>query len=89
LLLWGFLRWFIAAGLLALLGITIWKYSTYSIISNNERLWFNAILTGLSIVIGLAIAASLNAMTFNMRWWLLSLRKWRLRQVRKFKMPSC
>jgi hypothetical protein len=79
---WGFLRWFVTSGLLALLGITIWKYSTYSIISNDERLWFNAILTGLSIVIGLAIASSLNAMTFNMRWWFLSLRKRPLRQVR-------
>jgi hypothetical protein len=85
----GFLRWFVTAGLLGLLGITIWKYSTYRIISNDERLWFNAIMTGLSIVIGLAVASSLNAMTFNVRWWLLSLRKRPLRHVRDSSVCYC
>jgi hypothetical protein len=75
LLLWGFLRWLVTAGLLGLLGITIWKFSTYNKMDNGDRLWFNSVLTGLSIVIGLAIASHLNTMTFNIRWWFLSLHK--------------
>lgn len=59
----------------------MWIFGSYDKMSNDDRLWFNAILTGLSIVIGLAIASSLNAMTFNIRWWFLSLRKRPLRQV--------
>lgn len=65
LLLWGSLRWFITAGLLGLLDITIWKFSIYNKMDNGDRLWFNSVLTDLIIVIGLAIASHRNAMTFN------------------------
>lgn len=64
-----------------LLGITVWDYHRKEVMSNQDKLWFNTLVTGLSIAIALAVASSLNAMTYTIRWWFLSLRKRPLRQV--------
>ncbi|KAH6668242.1 hypothetical protein B0J14DRAFT_157821 [Halenospora varia] len=42
---------------------------------------FNAIVTGLSIALGLSISSGLKAMALEVRWWILSHQKRSLREV--------
>lgn len=81
LLLTGFLLWLRTAILLALLGITLWAFVRKPVMSDTEKKLFNAIMTGVSIALGLNISVALNEMALNMRWWFLSRRKRSLAEV--------
>lgn len=81
LLLDGFGRWSITALLVLCLYLTLWRYSTKSVMSQAGKLRFNALVTGISIALGLNIASSLREMALEMRWWILSRRKRSLYEV--------
>jgi hypothetical protein len=81
LLLDGFGRWSITALLVLCLYLTLWRYSTKSVMSQAGKLRFNALVTGISIALGLNIASSLREMALEMRWWILSRRTRSLYEV--------
>jgi hypothetical protein len=77
----GFMLWLRTVVLLFLLGMTFWGYARKAVMSKEDKKGFNALVTGLSIALGLNIAASLNKMTLNMRWYFLSRKPWSLAEV--------
>jgi len=52
--------------------------------SSAKKRQFNALITGLSICLGLNIASSLKAMAIELRWWILSRRKRPLHEVSQY-----
>ncbi|KAI5459147.1 hypothetical protein BGZ63DRAFT_390369 [Mariannaea sp. PMI_226] len=73
------LRWLVTASVAASMAVVIRVYSSKPVMSQEEKRAFNAIITGLSIWLSLAIASSLNGMIGDMRWWILS-RRYRSRR---------
>lgn len=43
---------------------------------------FNTLIVGLSILLSLNLASSLKHMVATLRWWVLSLKEWKPREVR-------
>jgi hypothetical protein len=49
-------------------------YAKKQVLSRTEKRHFNALITGVSIALGLALIASLDGMVADLRWWVLSRR---------------
>ena len=81
LLLDGLCRWAVTAVLILCLYITLFHYSAKEVMNQAKKLQFNALITGLSIGLGLSIASSLQEMALEIRWWILSRRKRSLHEV--------
>ena len=81
LLLHGLVGWSMTALLVLCLYLTLWRYSSKAVMSQNGKLQFNALVTGISIALGLNIASSLREMALETRWWILSRRKRSLHEV--------
>lgn len=71
----GFLpRWILTLAIAwAMYGVLV-HYSKYSVMSRNSKRRFNAVITALSLLLGLAVASSLDGMVSDLRWWILSRR---------------
>lgn len=71
----GFLpRWILTLAIAwAMYGVLV-HYSKYTVMSRNSKRRFNAVITALSLLLGLAIASSLDGMVSDLRWWILSRR---------------
>lgn len=54
--------------------VVIWVYSSKPVMSQTTKRQYNALITGLSIALGIAVASSLNHMVAELRWWILSRR---------------
>ncbi|KZL82121.1 hypothetical protein CI238_07627 [Colletotrichum incanum] len=54
--------------------VVIWVYSNKTVMNQTTKRQYNALITGLSIALGLAVASSLNHMVAELRWWILSRR---------------
>jgi hypothetical protein len=67
-------RFTITALISAAMFVTLVHYSNKAVMPKNSKYRFNAIITGLSIALGLAIAKSLSVMIGDLRWWILSQR---------------
>lgn len=77
----GIVRWAVTALVILCLYLTLWRYSVREVMSQREKLEFNALITGLSIALGLSIASSLKEIALEARWWILSRRKRSLHEV--------
>jgi hypothetical protein len=83
----GLILWIRTAVLLGFLAFTLWNNGRRAAMTVAEKMMFNTFMTGLSIALALNIAASLNAMGLNVRWWILSRRIRPLSEVRKSPIP--
>jgi uncharacterized membrane protein YidH (DUF202 family) len=77
----GFLRWIITAILIIIFFVVVNRFHSEPVMDNKSKKTFNFLVIGLSIALSLNVTSSLKAMTINIRWWLLSLRKRSLREV--------
>ena len=75
-------RWLLTAVLGVSIYVVLWHYSSNEVLSIRTKRQFNALVVGLSIGLGLNIASSLKAMAGEVRWWILSLQEWPIREVR-------
>jgi hypothetical protein len=57
------------------------NFSDKAVMSEREKKVFNALITGLSIALGLNVQRSLKALAIDMRWWILSGKARPLREV--------
>ncbi|KAK0376646.1 hypothetical protein CLIM01_06006 [Colletotrichum limetticola] len=67
-------RWAITMVIIISIYVVIWTYSNKSVMTQTTKRQYNALITGLSIALGLAVASSLNHMVAELRWWILSRR---------------
>ncbi|KAH6884471.1 hypothetical protein B0T10DRAFT_531209 [Thelonectria olida] len=74
-----FARWLLTASIAASIAVVLRVYSHKPVMSQKTKRGFNTVITGLSICLSLAIASSLNGMTGDLRWWILS-RRYRSRR---------
>ncbi|KAL2687705.1 hypothetical protein Neosp_005268 [[Neocosmospora] mangrovei] len=70
------IRWLISAVFVIAIYVVLWHYSNKDVMSGETKREFNALIIGLSLGLGLSITFSLEAMAKEIRWWILSLRKW-------------
>jgi ribose/xylose/arabinose/galactoside ABC-type transport system permease subunit len=77
----GFLRFIITLSLVGSFMGTIKVVSSDQVLSHNAKLWFNSIITGLSMALGLSVAEAFKRMTVDIRWWILSRKKRSLSEV--------
>jgi hypothetical protein len=68
----GAFQWCITAAICAALFAVLWTYSRRLTMTRTQKHAFNAIVTGLSIVLGLNLASSLSGYAQMMRWRLLA-----------------
>jgi hypothetical protein len=74
-------RWIITLALCAAIYLVLWQYSSKTTMVKKKKKEFNTLIVGLSIMLSLNIASALKHMMGTLRWWLLSLREWRPREV--------
>ncbi|KAJ0373816.1 hypothetical protein COL26b_008016 [Colletotrichum chrysophilum] len=67
-------RWGITMAVIVSIYVVIWVYSSKPVMSQTTKRQYNALITGLSIALGIAVASSLNHMVAELRWWILSRR---------------
>ncbi|KAF4783777.1 hypothetical protein HER10_EVM0000191 [Colletotrichum scovillei] len=67
-------RWAITMVIIISIYVVIWTYSNKTVMTQTTKRQYNALITGLSIALGLAVASSLNHMVAELRWWILSRR---------------
>ncbi|KAK2774586.1 hypothetical protein CKAH01_13161 [Colletotrichum kahawae] len=67
-------RWGITMAVIVSIYVVIWVYSSKPVMSQVTKRQYNALITGLSIALGIAVASSLNHMVAELRWWILSRR---------------
>lgn len=67
-------RWLLTVAIALSIYTVLAAYSGRTVMSQKAKRGFNAIITGLSIMQGLVIVGSLNAMVGDLRWWVLSRR---------------
>ncbi|KAK0654745.1 hypothetical protein B0T16DRAFT_256 [Cercophora newfieldiana] len=79
-LMFGVLRWFGTATLSGLYYLAIRLHQDRTL-SRGQKSAFDAIVVGLSIALGLNIAASLREMAIYMRWWFLGKRQIHIREI--------
>jgi hypothetical protein len=68
----GLIRFMITLGLVILFMVTVKVFSDYQVLSRKKKLWFNSIITGLSMTLGLSFAEAFKCMAIDIRWWILS-----------------
>ncbi|KAL0934903.1 uncharacterized protein CTRU02_209494 [Colletotrichum truncatum] len=67
-------RWAITMVIIVSIYTVISVYSSKPVMNQTTKRQYNALITGLSIALGLAVASSLNHMVAELRWWILSRR---------------
>lgn len=77
-------RWLMTMVLCASIYLVLWQYSSKTAMVTSKKKEFNALIVGLSILLSLNLASSLKHMAATLRWWLLSLKEWKPREVRFF-----
>ncbi|KAE8440477.1 hypothetical protein EG329_007443 [Mollisiaceae sp. DMI_Dod_QoI] len=81
LLLDGFLRLLLTMAIIGCLYATLMAYETRSVIGPVGKRVFNALVTGLSMTLGISIASSFKAIAIDIRWWILSRKKRPIHEV--------
>jgi hypothetical protein len=77
----GFKQFLMTLVLAILFLLTIWFFSRHQVMSHKKKLWFNTIITGLSMTLGMSITEGFKRMAVDIRWWILSRKKRRLSEV--------
>jgi hypothetical protein len=74
-------RWLVTASIIgAMYGVLV-HYYNLAAMTNSQKRVFNAVIVSLTISLALNIASSLKAMAGELRWWVLSLRHWPIREA--------
>ncbi len=81
LLLHGLSQVVMTTALSSVLAAILWAYSSRIAIPTSERGTFNALIVGMSICLGLAVASAMKSNARELRWWLLSLGESQLLEV--------
>ena len=81
LLIEGFKRCMITLVLESFLFGTIYGFSKYDVMTAAELAWYNSLVTGLSMALGISIGSSFKDIAINLRWWFLSRERRSLRDV--------
>jgi uncharacterized membrane protein YoaK (UPF0700 family) len=68
----GLIHYIITIGLICGLYATLKIYLSHGIINGNGKKFFNALMTGLSIALGISIASSFKRIALSVRWCILS-----------------
>ena len=80
-------RWLVTASIIgAIYGVLV-HYYNLAAMTNSQKRVFNAVIVSLTISLALNIASSLKAMAGELRWWVLSLRHWPIREVSHQHLP--
>jgi hypothetical protein len=77
----GLKRFGYTFALAAVFVYTIHRFSNDKVLSRDKKLLFNAISTGLSMVLGMSVDHGFKSMAIDIRWWLLSRKKRSLSDV--------
>lgn len=72
-------RWLIVFAIVASIYAVLAHYSSLAAMPRAEKHQFNAIITGLSIALGLTMESCLSSMVADLRWWVLA-RRYRSRR---------
>lgn len=83
---WVFLQLFVSwlftlAASLALFAVLYFYSEVMDIMDKTTKRQYNAIITGLSIILGLSVTRGLNEMVGILRWWVLSRRYYSVGKV--------
>ena len=65
-------QWAVTASICVALAAVLYWYSNLQTLSQNQKHTFNALVTGLSVSLGLSLASSLRGFALMMRWRLLA-----------------
>lgn len=76
-------QWLITTTFAACIAVVLVVYSNKATMSQRQKRTFNALITGLSISLGLGIAKCLDDMMADLRWWILNRRYRSAKEVRK------
>ncbi|KAG5985623.1 hypothetical protein E4U54_005913, partial [Claviceps lovelessii] len=74
-------RWVLTLVLCMSIYLVLWQYSSKTTMVTAKKKEFNTLIVGLSILLSLNLASSLKHMVATLRWWVLSLREWKPREV--------
>ncbi len=78
----GLIRFFITVTLVFTLYGTLKGYEHHGLIGENGKKLYNTLVTGLSMALGISLASSFKAIALNLRWYILSLKKRPVEEVR-------
>ncbi|KAG6003758.1 hypothetical protein E4U21_001761 [Claviceps maximensis] len=74
-------RWVLTLVLCMSIYLVLWQYSSKTAMVTAKKKEFNTLIVGLSILLSLNLASSLKHMVATLRWWVLSLKEWKPREV--------
>ena len=78
----GFIKWMITVTLCATMGGIMYYYSTHvTPMTDTDKQRYNFSVIALSLALGMNLASSLKEMAVDIRWWILSLDRRKLREV--------
>lgn len=77
----GLCNWLVTVAIVASIYGVLIHYSSREAMVKSKKHEFNALIAGLSILLGLNTANSFKGMLGDLRWWLLSLYEWSPREV--------
>lgn len=67
-------KWLVTVAFIAIVDVILVSYSSYEVISNKQKRYFNALITGFLIALGLTTMSQLTNAVSDLRWWILSRR---------------
>lgn len=67
-------KWLITVVFIIIIYVILISYSSYEVISNKQKRYFNALITGFLIALGLTTMSQLTNAVSDLRWWILSRR---------------
>lgn len=74
-------RWLLTVALCAAIYGILISYSSREVVPARTKKEFNTLIIALTIALGLNIAASLSSNAGELRWWILSRRRYSAREV--------
>lgn len=79
-------KWLITVAFIVIIYVILIGYSNYEVISNKQKRYFNALITGFLIALGLTTMSQLTNAVSDLRWWILSRRP---RSAGKVRINTC
>ncbi|KAF4991465.1 hypothetical protein FDECE_14035 [Fusarium decemcellulare] len=75
-------KWLGTTVILIIIYVILLSYSAYDVISQKQKRYFNALITGFLIALGLTTTSQLTGTVSDLRWWILSRRPRSRQKVR-------
>jgi hypothetical protein len=76
-------KWILTVVLCISIYSVLWSYSKRDAMPHGDKTTFNTLIIALTVALSLNIASSITHYVCQLRWWLLSLRQYTPREVRK------